>query len=271
MLPGHYFSPIPSPEDRRRVPSTMGDGQREVTGVDLCDDAQWANLTTIGTHYDEVSRWLQGGTTRFELDNGRFLGSDAVFLALMLVHHRPRRVVEIGCGRSSTLVLDVNDAFLGGATDITLIEPYPEKLRELVSDADLAGRLIEAAAQDVDASVFGALAAGDVLLVDSSHVLKAGSDVHHIVFEVLPRLAPGVLVHVHDVFHPFEYPSEWHARGVSFTEAYAVRALLQGNGRVRVHLWNHYLQRFHREWFGEHMPLCLVDARIAGGIWLEIV
>ena len=113
------------------------------------------------------------------------------------------------------------------------------------------------------------LRSGDVLFVDSSHVLKAGSDVQHLMDEVFPRLASGVHIHVHDVFYPFEYPPGWLATGCAVNEAYALRALLQSSAAYEIVLFNTFLERFHRAWFAAHMPLVLEGRYPSGGIWLR--
>ncbi|MFM2437944.1 MAG: hypothetical protein RLZ55_761 [Actinomycetota bacterium] len=272
--PGHHYSPLPSGADIARAPATGGPGPREIPGVDLHDEAQWRLLHQLLPLYPATSTWLTAGAGgHFTLDNTWFTGSDAVLYALMLQHVRPRRVVEVGAGYTSALAYDVVQRFWspksGVEVDLTFIDPAAERVRELLPPDVLAGRLREQQVQDTPNDVFDALSSGDILMIDSSHVLKAGSDVHHLLLQVVPGLAPGVWVHLHDVFHPFEYPAGWLADGTALNEAYAVRALLQGNSSLRVMLWNHYLQRFAPGWFAEHMPLCLSAPFATGGIWLR--
>ncbi len=104
--------------------------------------------------------------------------------------------------------------------------------------ADLRHRLIEQRLQDVPLSEFQDLRENDVLFVDSTHVAKLGSDVLRIFFEILPGLAPGVYVHVHDIFWPFEYPEPWIAEGRAWTETYLLRAFLQFNSAFRIVLFS---------------------------------
>jgi len=122
-------------------------------------------------------------------------------------------------------------------------------------------------AEDPIPGLFAGLSSGDVLFVDSSHVSKVGSDVNHIFFHILPMLNPGVRVHFHDIFYPFEYPEEWIFAGRSWTEAYILRAFLQYNGSFEVELFPNYLMRFHEEFFKKAMPLCRKDP--GGSIWLR--
>ena len=108
------------------------------------------------------------------------------------------------------------------------------------------------------------MAAGDILIIDSSHVAKTGSDVNYLYFDVLPRLVPGVLVHVHDIGFPFEYPRSWVAEGRSWNEAYLLRAFLTFNSDYRIELWNGCLHALHDDAFAQCPPV-----RGGSQIWLR--
>ena len=116
-------------------------------------------------------------------------------------------------------------------------------------------------------SVLDSLDENDFLFVDSSHVLKVGSDVGYIIFQILPRLKKGVIVHFHDVPWPFEYPKEWLGRGIIWNEAYFLRSFLQYNRAFPILYFNAYIHQFHREVLGQMMPLCLRNP--GGGLWLK--
>ncbi len=241
----------------------------ELPGVDMRVEAQLARLTGWVDAYRELRLPHAPGRARFHYDNTWFTYADAIGYALLLRDLRPRRVVEVGAGYSSALALDVADRYLDPAPQFAFIDPDPVRLTELLAPEDLAGRLVASAVQDVPFDLFQELAAGDVLFVDSSHVLKAGSDVQFLFHEVLPVLPAGVHIHFHDVFHPFEYPAAWLRSGTALNEAYAVRALLSGGDRYRVVLATSYLIRFHADWLRQHMPLFLAGEFPTGGIWLE--
>lgn len=267
--PGHHYSPIPSAEDVARAERRAADAGPELPGIDLREPEQVALLERLAPFYADLPDWDRPDAGRFRYDNDWFTWGDAIGYALMLRHARPRRIVEVGAGWSSALALDVDERFLGGRTAFTFIDPTPDRLRSLVPAGELEGRLVAAPVQDVPLAAFEALGPDDILFVDSSHVLKAGSDVQHLLDEVYPRVAPGVLLHVHDVFWPFEYPASWLATGCSVNEAYAIRALLQGSTAFAVVLWNDFLVRFHREWLAANMPLMLAGGFPTGGIWLR--
>ncbi|MCU4121180.1 class I SAM-dependent methyltransferase [Variovorax sp. N23] len=121
--------------------------------------------------------------------------------------------------------------------------------------------------QDVPVGVFQALGENDVLFIDSTHVSKVGSDVNRLLFEIFPLLAPGVVIHLHDIFYPFEYPKAWILEGRAWNEAYLVRAFLQDNARFQVLLMNTFMSHFHREFFEQQMPLCLHNE--GASLWLR--
>jgi hypothetical protein len=168
-------------------------------------------------------------------------------------------------------MLDTNEHFLGGRCRLTFIEPYPDhRLLELTTAADHSRFvLIRSKVQTLDPAVFERLESGDMLFIDSSHVAKAGSDVNFLVFEVLPRLAPGVLVHFHDIWYPFEYPREWLDEGRAWNESYLIRAFLMFNPAFNIVLHNAYLTLFHQDYLAGAMPLYLKDK--GGSLWLRRV
>ena len=94
--------------------------------------------------------------------------------------------------------------------------------------------VVESKIQDVDISIFSALKKGDILFVDSSHVVKTGSDVHFILFSILPVLESGVIIHFHDVFYPFEYPKKWVYKGFNWNEDYFLRAFMMHNNAYKL-------------------------------------
>ncbi|MEI8333765.1 MAG: class I SAM-dependent methyltransferase [Chloroflexota bacterium] len=267
--PGHPYSPIPSGEDVARALRRSDAAAATLPGIDLREADQLDLVRRLLPLYRDLPFQGAPGHHRYHYENDWFTYSDAIGYALLLRHLRPRRVIEVGAGYSSALALDIDELFLAGRTQLLFIDPDPDRLRSLVPASELEGRLLACRVQDVPLARFEELEAGDVLFVDSSHVLKAGSDVQHLVDEVYPRLAPGVHVHVHDVFYPFEYPAGWLATGCAVNEAYAMRALLQSTTAYEIVLFNTFLERFHRDWFAEHMPLVLAGRYPTGGIWLR--
>ncbi len=200
--------------------------------------------------------------------NPAYSYGDATVLCAMLLHLRPRRLIEIGSGYSSCVTLDVNERFFDGSMQCTFIDPHPELLRSLITEADAkAATIIPRRLQDVDSEIFDDLEANDVLFVDSTHVSKIDSDVNHLFFRILPRLRPGVVVHLHDIFYPFEYPRNWIYEGRAWSELYVLRAFLQYNDAFEILYFNNYMYMMHREALAEALPTCLKNP--GGGFWMR--
>jgi hypothetical protein len=152
---------------------------------------------------------------------------------------------------------------------MTFIEPYPDRLESLITDNDRDRvRILDAPLHKVGFDTFAELEAGDILFIDSTHVGKVGSDVNQIMFEILPRLPSGVHVHIHDIFHPFEYPAAWVFEGRSWNENYFLHAFLIENHRFKISWFNSFLAQSHADRVAAALPLW---ARNTGGsIWLEV-
>jgi predicted O-methyltransferase YrrM len=234
---GHYYSPVVDPDEliaagkpnRNLAPA-------DIAGIDLSLERMidwWrlnaATLRTTPFPNDESPAY------RYYADNYMYPLGDAAVLRAMILEQRPKRIVEIGSGFSSACMLDTIDE-AGRDCELTFIEPDADRLRSLLRPEDAGrARIIETPVQDVPLDEFRGLDSGDLLFIDSSHVLKTGSDVHRELFEILPALAPGVLVHFHDIDYPFEYPDVFiFERRYSWNEAYAVRAFLMYNDNYRV-------------------------------------
>jgi hypothetical protein len=180
---------------------------------------------------------------------------------------RPKRIIEVGSGFSSAAILDMNDRFFNGRIDCLFIDPDPVRLRSLMGEKDNQVRFLQKKLQDIPLDIFQTLEAGDIMFVDSSHVSKLGSDVNLILFEIIPRLKPGVMIHIHDVFYPFEYPQEWLRKGWVWNEQYLLRAFLQFNRAFVIRLFSSFMIENERQWFAENMPECLKNP--GGCIWIS--
>jgi predicted O-methyltransferase YrrM len=271
---GHYYSPLPSIRDVRRERERIFDRSlRELPGVEIDDAGQLALLEELASLYpDQPFTERPDPANRYHLNNSWFAAADGLFLHLMVRHARPRRVVEVGSGFSSLVLLDTNQRFFEGAIRLTFIEPNSERLLSRLRPGDESrAEIVEQPVQAADPHLFEELRAGDILFIDSSHVSKVGSDVNHLLFSVLPKLAPGVLVHFHDVPYPFEYPEDWIGYGFAWNEAYMLRAFLQFNSDFRIRLWSSYVTRFHSDFLRVRMPLCAGTPQfgVGGSLWLE--
>jgi hypothetical protein len=273
--PGHFYSPQPDPAEYAACPDPVGGSVPDpgtLRGLDLNDEGQLATLRCLAPFYHEQPfQWDPVPGLRYHFGNEYFSFGDALSLYGLMRLYLPRQVIEVGSGYSSCVMLDTNERFLGGECRLTFIEPHPEhRLLELTTGVDPSRfELVRDKVQNLDPSLFERLGPGDMLFIDSSHVAKAGSDVNYLTLEVLPRLAPGVLVHFHDIFYPFEYPRVWLDEGRAWNESYLVRALLMFNPAFEVVLFHHYLARFRRDDLAGTMPLYLNNP--GGSLWLRRV
>ena len=185
----------------------------------------------------------------------------------MIRYLKPKQIIEVGSGFSSSVMLDTNQMFFNNEINLTFIEPYPERLYNLLKEEDKKNtEIIVDFVQNIDVTVFEQLNEGDILFIDSTHVIKTGSDVHFILFEILPKLKKGVYIHFHDIFYPFEYPKEWVYKGRNWNEDYFLRAFLMYNTEFEIELFSHYLHTHHKEVF-EQMPLCYKNE--GGNLWIR--
>lgn len=267
--PGHFYSPIPSLDEVRREEATIfGTVPRSIAGIDMREAEQLQLLEQFAQWYPEIPFQAEARNgLRYRYENPAYSYSDAIFLHCMIRHAKPKRIIEVGSGFSSCVTLDTSELFFDGSINTTFIEPYPDLLMSLVKEADKDNiRVIPTRLQEVNIHEFEALDAGDILFIDSTHVSKINSDVNRIFFDILPALRPGVFIHFHDIFYPFEYPKTWILEGRAWNELYMLRTFLQYNGQFRVVLMNTFLHHFHAPFFSAHMPLCVKNT--GGSIWL---
>jgi predicted O-methyltransferase YrrM len=265
---GHFYSPLPSRAEISEAFARGGFGP-PFADIDLNEAGQLARLERFADSYPEQPFPDQPTSgRRFHLDNPSYGHYDAIMLYGMLREAQPRRIIEVGSGFSSAAMLDLNERLFGGAVHLTFIDPDMGRLRKLLRDDDHTRvTLIEKRVQEVPLEAFALLGENDVLFIDSSHVSKIGSDVNRLFFDVLPALAPGVLIHIHDVAGNLEYPRDWFEEGRAWNEQYLLRAFLMNNRDYRIELFTAWLWNVQHALIAERMPKC---ARGGGGqMWLR--
>lgn len=269
--PGHYYSPVVDSESLKgshRVDRNQP--LDRLLGLPIDDGVMLDMLATLTPHlgHHRFADAKQDGE-RYFTGNGFFELGDALILSGMIAHFRPAQIIEIGSGFSTACMLDAADRE-GLATRVTCIEPFPARLRANLTPPDAERvTIVEAMVQATDPEMYRALKAGDILFIDSTHVMKTGSDVCFELFEILPRLAPGVIVHIHDIQYPFEYPDVWiFDKKRSWNEIYAVRAFLSFNTRFKVIAFNNYLGRFHKDRLQAAYGAEVRNT--GGGLWMRV-
>lgn len=255
---GHYYSPIPAEEDVLAYVKSRKPPNSDLPGIKLNEKIQHELLNEYINFYKDLPfPEKQTPGLRYYYENEWFSYSDAIFLYCFLRKHTPKKIIEIGSGFSSAVMLDTIDGFFSQRPEITFIEPYPDRLISLFRDGDREQvRLIDKKIQEVPSDVLLALESCDFLFIDSTHVVKCGSDLQLLMFEILPRLQPGVFVHFHDVFYPFDYPSEWLTEGRYWNENYFLRAFLSYNSEWSITFFNTYVHFMFGDLIKEKMPLC---------------
>lgn len=268
--PGHYYSTVVSTDDiKKREQQIWKHADKDgIAGVDLRTQAQLELLGQFGQYYNEMPFAAQKKEgLRFHFENDFYSYTDATVLYSMIRHFRPKRIIEIGSGFSSAVMLDTNQLFFDNSIALTFIDPYADRLFSLMTEVDRQKvKVIEKDIQGIPLDIFEKLEAGDILFVDSTHVSKTGSDVNYILFEILPALQNGVLIHFHDIFYPFEYPKEWVFRGFNWNEDYILKAFLMYNDRFHIRLFSEYIHRHHKNGFA---PMPLTYNNFGGNLWIE--
>jgi hypothetical protein len=237
VTPVHFYAPIPKVEELETR------ARYGTTGVDIDEPGQRRMLEVLSKYFGE-----------YEWESNTYFGPwDSRLLYGIVRHFAPARIVEVGSGFSTRVIRAALER--NGSGELVTVEPYePERMT--------IAPTYPVPVQEVPLEVFGTLGENDILFIDSSHVVKAGSDVNHLVLNVLPRLRPGVVVHFHDIFLPDDYPSDWIREKHRFwNEQYLLHAFLSFNAAWRVLLSAHQLGA-RGELSGGDEP---------GGFWIQRV
>ena len=192
---------------------------------------------------------------QFHFNNGFFERVDAEIAYSMVRHFQPSRIVEIGSGNSTRLLAAAlaRNREQGAPGDLIAIEPHPDAV--LMRGFPGFTELIPRQVQQVPMDIFTSLGPGDILFIDSSHVVAIESDVIHEYLRILPSLKPGVVIHIHDIFMPADYPEKFVMTNLCFWgEQYLLEAFLSYNRAFEV-LWSSSaMQFFHREALEQYFP-----------------
>jgi predicted O-methyltransferase YrrM len=243
-----YYSPIPDPE---ALPAGVWDTPDDMPGVEFDLDAQLAFVREIAPALEPPPGYTY--------DNEFFGAVDADLLDAIVRWARPARVLELGSGFSSVLI----DGALPAESAYEVVDPEPSP------HLPARARLHRTRTQDAPLELFTSLRAGDVLFADTTHTVKLGSDVVRLVLEILPRLAPGVIVHLHDIYRPFPYPRMIFELGSYWQEHELVQALLCENPRWEVLCAAHALHRRRPSRLRELIPAAARPGIEPSSLWLR--
>lgn len=234
VLPEHFYSAVPnlpdleSRQDWRKPRSMHGIGQRDL-------DDQLALLGDwLGPHQEILqSRSVHREGFAGGGSDGGYGEIEAEVLYGFVATNRPSRVTQVGCGVSTAIVLAAAER-APYKPDVACLEPYPSAwLKARHGEGRI--RLVPQMAQTLDPATVADLGEGDLLFIDSTHAVKPGSEVNWLIHEVLPRLRPGVWVHFHDIYFPYDYARDTLDGDMLFPqESGLLYAFLAGNPRFRI-------------------------------------
>jgi len=250
ITPVHFYEPIP---DTRKLKNILWQKRSELIGIDMQEKKQLELLSFFVSKFKREYETFPKSKTlipyQYYLHNEEFGPVDGEILYCMIRHFKPRRIIEVGSGNStylSTQAILKNKEENGMDCELIVIDPYPNTI--LKRGFPGLSKLLKKEVQDVALSFFSQLKKNDILFIDSSHVLKIGSDVQYEYLEILPQLNKGVIVHLHDIFFPTEYPKGWVLSQHRFwNEQYLLQAFLAFNNVFEI-LWaGSFMHLYHSD------------------------
>lgn len=254
----NFYSPIP---DTRVIAKKreLFLQERELPGVDINLSGQLRFLNSALAAYSGECNFSAHPTHnpyQYYVNNRAFGFLSAAVLHCMVRHYKPQTLIEVGSG-FSTLVSAaalLQNRKEGHSGELICIEPYPSKL--LFSKIPGLTQLIATKVEELKPDFFNRLGANDILFVDSSHVLRLGGDVRYLYLDILPRLKKGVIIHIHDIFFPNEYPRDWVLSGLRFwNEQYLLQAFLCNNHAFQILFCAHLLSLKYSDKLRSVFPL----------------
>lgn len=260
-LPVNYYSPVPDLEDLKQ--RNVWERPSKLAGINWDIDKQAAFLTELGQQFGHECNWpaaSTGSPDQFYTENGCFCFGCAAGTHCILRHYKPRRVIEIGSGNSSrvidaALALNEKDSAAPGACEYIIIDPYPSPV--VKNGLPRVTQLIEQRVELLDPDFFLQLKENDVLFIDSGHTVRIGGDVNYLILDVLPSLAPGVVIHFHDIPMPYDYSSVYFTNPgfrVFWTESYLLQAFLSCNNQFEILFSMNSLMRERKDDFIAAFP-----------------
>jgi len=257
----HYYEPYFGRSEKVRA--------LNLTGINLNEEFQLDLLKKLnfGNELVEISKNSQDIKT-YSFTEGPFLSGDAEILYSIIRYYKPSSIVEVGGGHSSKIIqhaIERNNISTPISSKHICIEPFEAPYLKLL-DLDLIRKIVT----EVDVSFFSDLKANDILFIDSSHIIRQGGDVLYLFLEVIPKLNPGVLIHIHDIFTPNDYLLSWRNDGVNFwNEQYLFEAFLTCNNKFEIIYAVNYLKNNHYNKLKDAAPM-LDKERQPGSMWLKV-
>lgn len=240
LLPNHYYSPIP---DLNQTSDEKLQKLLPLECMDMNISGQLQLIKHLSDYKSEYMSFIDRGPDydgfRFGVSFGRV---DAEFLYAMVRHLKPKNFIEIGSGMSTLIIAEacVKNESEGFHCNFHSIDPYPSSV--LNKPINGVTQLHKSMLEDIPLSFFEQLGDGDILFIDSSHVIRPGSDVEYEYFHLLPKISKGVYIHIHDIFLPEQYPLNWvKNEKIFWNEQYILAMFMFFNNSFQVSLANSFL------------------------------
>lgn len=274
--PGHFYSVIPN------ITKDYNNNDTKFLNINFNEESHTKILNELNNYLEKFDNEfghknvLERQTKfKYTLLNGAFEWMDARLLHYFLQKNKPKKIIEIGSGNSTLLTYNTKQMY-NLDLDIICIEPYPtDYLKNMHKMGKIT--LIEKCLEDVDLSIFKTLTENDILFIDSSHVLKLNSDVMYYFTQIFPLLNKNVLIHIHDIFFPYDYPHDWIINGRFWNEQYFLYVFLQYNTKFKIQFCNSYskfkyseeLKNIQKNTY-EIKNKIVNDSFAGGSIWLNV-
>jgi predicted O-methyltransferase YrrM len=264
----HYYQPLISPEKHLKK-SLRTD--RNLPGIDWNNEQQLGILNQF--HFSEELKYFpleKQSDTEYYYNNEMYSSGDSEYLYNMVRLFKPKRIIEIGSGNSTLMVIN---ALRKNKTENTefqcqhiCVEPFEQPWLEKVEV-----QLMRNKVEELELSFFKTLEKNDILFIDSSHVIRPQGDVLFEILEILPILNPGVFIHIHDIFTPKDYLDEWiYEDKKLWNEQYLLEAFLSFNSDFEIIGAVNYLSHKYRGLFGEKCPVFKSQiGREPGSFWIR--
>ena len=265
LIPDFFYTSVFAPAD---LPPSVWNGRFDACGEwHLAKQKQF--LTETPAFREELAALTfapSGDESVYHWGNDQFSHADAALYHALIRRFRPRRVVEVGSGHSTKLA--VKALRENGTGTLLCIDPHaPAWLRKLDGPIEIRQDPVQITSD----SVFLSLGPNDILFIDGSHISKTGSDVNHLFLRILPRLPAGVIVHIHDICLPYEYPKNWSEDVLCYwNEQYVLAALLANSTKYEILVGVYYVQRNDLEALQRFVPEIPGIFPGGGSIWLRV-
>jgi glycosyltransferase involved in cell wall biosynthesis len=276
-VPIHFYYPIPDINDldKRKI----WERKNSLAGINFRQEDQLNLLGYLGKRFGKECLWPQtanGDPYHFFTHNGSFSYGCAAGLYCMVREKKPKHLIEVGSGNSSLIISSAlqknKEEMPDYSCEYTIIDPFPRDIIE--NGLPHLSKLVKERVELVDPALFSVLGENDILFIDSTHSVKAGSDVVFLILDVLPCLAPGTVIHIHDIPLPYEYAKVYFTNPsfrVMWTESYLLQAFLSLNIDYEILLGMGFLMEEHMDKFCQAFPYFDLKQNWAnsGSFWIQ--